>query len=186
VENIVINAERIARKAHEQQRRKYGSQEPYIVHPAKVAAKVASLPGTTDEDIAAAWLHDVIEDIALAQDKYDEYCDLIRHECGEIVLQLVLELTNPTESPEWKDRSRAEKRAKDWEHLAGVSDRARRIKLVDRWANVLDFEGAPPRMIEKYVPESRHLLGMCRSVDETMAAELEAAIDRLAARILQG
>jgi (p)ppGpp synthase/HD superfamily hydrolase len=183
MDSIVSKAERIAREAHADQRRNWGSEQFYILHPEKVAAKVASLPGTTAEDVAVAWLHDVIEDVALTQGKYEEYCHLIRKECGETVLQLVLELTNETERPEWKHKPRAERKAKDWQQLAKASDRAKRVRLVDRWANVQDFEGAPVKLIEKYFSESRHLLSLCRHVDEAMARELEAEIEKLAARI---
>jgi (p)ppGpp synthase/HD superfamily hydrolase len=177
--NIIDNARQIASQAHEGQRRKWGTQAPYIVHPTRVAAKVQSLSGTTDVDVAAAFLHDVVEDIAIPLNKVDYYNELIRTQCGSDVLQLVLELTNPTHGPEWDHRPRVEKRAKDWEHLSQISDRAKRIKLVDRWDNIGDFQGAPRRLVAKYIPESRHLLGMIRYVDEVMAAELEERINQL-------
>lgn len=177
--SIIENAKRIAERAHAHQRRKWGSQPPYIVHPARVAAKVATLSGATDEDVAAAWLHDVIEDVAIPTNTLEEYRQEIREACGEVVLQLVLELTNPTEGPEWAGRSRAEKRAKDWEHLAQISDRAKRIKLCDRLDNISDMGHAPKRLILKYIPESKHLCGMCGYVDEGLARELTEAIERL-------
>lgn len=52
-------AEAIARRAHRGQVDKSGAD--YIAHPARVAAMVHD-QGGTDVAVAAAWLHDVIED----------------------------------------------------------------------------------------------------------------------------
>jgi (p)ppGpp synthase/HD superfamily hydrolase len=119
----------------------------------------------------------------MPEQKEEFYCDLIRGECGPDVLNLVLELTNPTERREWKHRPRAERKAREWEHLATVSDRAKRIKLADRWDNLDGMKHAPAHLMQKYVPESRHLLSMCRHTDEAMASELEERIEELAAMI---
>ncbi|MFG2670747.1 HD domain-containing protein [Streptomyces sp. NPDC048445] len=56
--------ERIARAAHEGQRDKAG--RPYAEHLAAVAEGVRARGGS-DEQIAAAWLHDAVEDDALSQ-----------------------------------------------------------------------------------------------------------------------
>jgi (p)ppGpp synthase/HD superfamily hydrolase len=53
--DLVERARRLAESAHEGQPDKAG--EPYIGHPARVAARVHS-----PEEQAVAWLHDVIED----------------------------------------------------------------------------------------------------------------------------
>ena len=61
--DIVRKAQVYAMAAHAAvgQKRKY-TGEPYIVHPGEVASIVASVPGSTPDMVAAAWLHDVIED----------------------------------------------------------------------------------------------------------------------------
>ena len=46
------------------QMRKY-TNDPYIVHPIRVATTVAKFGGT-DEMIAAAYLHDVVEDTGVS------------------------------------------------------------------------------------------------------------------------
>ncbi|VDZ55823.1 bifunctional (p)ppGpp synthetase II/ guanosine-3',5'-bis pyrophosphate 3'-pyrophosphohydrolase [Serratia odorifera] len=59
---LVERARRYATKAHAaiDQRRKY-TNAPYIVHPQAVVEIVRSVPHT-DEMLAAAWLHDTVED----------------------------------------------------------------------------------------------------------------------------
>ncbi|WNI31927.1 HD domain-containing protein [Streptomyces sp. ITFR-6] len=60
----LAEVERIARAAHEGQRDKAG--RPYAEHLAAVAAGVRA-GGGSDEQIAAAWLHDAVEDDALSE-----------------------------------------------------------------------------------------------------------------------
>lgn len=61
---IALLAESLARKAHEGHFRRDGVT-PYITHPEAVAK---SLFGESDDVIAAAWLHDVLEDTDVTQD----------------------------------------------------------------------------------------------------------------------
>lgn len=58
--NLLEVAREFATKAHEGQKRK-GLDAPYIVHPIRVAHH-AALAGLSEEAVAAAYLHDVVED----------------------------------------------------------------------------------------------------------------------------
>ncbi len=64
--NIVLNAETLARAAHEGQMRK-GEHEPYINHPKRIVDILVNLLGedATPEMLAAGWLHDTLEDTEL-------------------------------------------------------------------------------------------------------------------------
>ena len=57
---LINKAKMLAGKAHEGQFRKYSGM-PYIVHPIEVATIVQTV-NHTDEMVAAALLHDVVED----------------------------------------------------------------------------------------------------------------------------
>ena len=61
---LPYQAELFARAAHDGQLRDY-TGEPYITHPQWVAAQAVFL-GLSAEAVAAAWLHDVIEDCKVA------------------------------------------------------------------------------------------------------------------------
>ena len=76
-------AYRFARKAHENQKRASG--EEYFTHPCNVAKILIDL-GMDAATIAAAFLHDVIEDTPVSEGD-------IRAEFGEEVLQLVQGVT---------------------------------------------------------------------------------------------
>lgn len=84
--DIVQRAKEYAHKAHEGQVRDDGV-EPYIEHPRKVARLVAVSCPTDKNLIAAAWLHDTIEDTDT------DYEDLLQ-EFGEDVANLVHEVTH--------------------------------------------------------------------------------------------
>lgn len=112
--------------------------------------------------------------------------EIIMVECGEEVLDLVSELTYPTEGPEWKYKPRADKNAIRYAHTAQMSDRAKRIKMVDRWDNCKDMVGANRGWIAKYIPESYKIHSICHYVDEALAKELHQAIADLEKSIERG
>ena len=84
---IIERAELFATAAHGAtgQKRKY-TDEPYVIHLREVALLVAE-HGGDDAMIAAAWLHDVVEDTAITLDE-------ITAHFGEDVASLVFALTD--------------------------------------------------------------------------------------------
>lgn len=171
--SIVEAAEKIARKAHQGQMRKWTEKtEEFIVHPIRVAEKVKSL-NLGDVAVAAAYLHDVIEDCG------DQWAKDIEEQCGKEVLDLVNELTFPTDKPEFRGMPRAEKNKIRFAKMAVMTEMAKRIKLVDRLDNVCDMKCAPLKMKQKYIPESAQLVDLIGYVDVDTAKELKEAIHRL-------
>jgi (p)ppGpp synthase/HD superfamily hydrolase len=171
--NIAQAMKELAEKAHAGQFRKWSNPpQPYIVHPIRVAEKVATLVNVNDIDIGAAYGHDILEDCG------EHYADEIERIHPE-VLSLVKELTFPTENGEWVKRSRAEKNVIRFEQMRRMTPRAKRIKMVDRWDNLLDMKNAPYKLIHKTVDESYTLLEICRDADLEMAKELANVIERV-------
>lgn len=84
--DLVIRARDFARAKHEGQFRKGAAREPYEAHLAEVAALVAGFGGAP-EVVAAAWLHDTVEDcgVPLAE---------IVSRFGPIVAGIVAEVTD--------------------------------------------------------------------------------------------
>lgn len=86
--NLVDRAETVARAAHAGQVRKWTGEE-YAAHPARVVGILRQhLPDASDDVIAAAWLHDVVEDTAVD-------LDAIEQSFGAVTSALVWELTKP-------------------------------------------------------------------------------------------
>lgn len=112
-------AYRFAKHWHGKQLRKY-TGEPYIVHPVAVAQIVASRTQGV-EMIAAAFLHDVLEDTDAT------VADLEEFGLGFGIARLVVELTDVSEG----QGNRAERKAIDRERLREASDWAKTIKLAD-------------------------------------------------------
>lgn len=182
VNAIIQAASVIAQYAHRNQKRKWGEQAPYITHPQWCANKAAQL-GCNEVIQATMWLHDVIEDIAITEDLVEHYEKLIVDNCGKEVLELCWELTNRSDLPEWTKSHPNPRRYEKWqanlEHLKQVSDSAKLCKMIDRLHNVRSMQDAPRRMKEKYIPESRELLQVCRHTNTALAEELELAINEL-------
>lgn len=140
---LIQRASRLAAKHHHGQFRKHFTGVPYIVHPARVAARFATTDGIL---CAAAWCHDLLEDTA---------CDPreISNECGSEVLAVVLELTNPSKLHPELDR--AAKKAMDREHIAKCSERTKAVKAEDRYDNLCDaWESSDERWMLMYARES--------------------------------
>ena len=80
---LCTKAHDFAKKAHENQKRASG--EPYFTHPCAVSEILIDL-GMDAATVAAAFLHDVIEDTPVSEGD-------IKKEFGDEVLELVLGVT---------------------------------------------------------------------------------------------
>jgi (p)ppGpp synthase/HD superfamily hydrolase len=96
--DLVRAALETARRAHSGQVRNASGGRPYIDHPVAVAERLAEL-GYPDEVLAAALLHDVVEDSEL------EVAD-VRAECGERVAAIVDALTDDEAIESYEERKR--------------------------------------------------------------------------------
>ena len=105
---MVERARTFAANAHAYQVRKY-TDMPYITHCMEVAVLVERNGGSNLE-VAAAWLHDVVEDCGVT------YADLV-FRFGPRVAKVVMELTDVSKP---SDGNRAARKAIDLEHLKKV------------------------------------------------------------------
>ncbi|MEE8459600.1 MAG: HD domain-containing protein [Phycisphaerales bacterium] len=129
----------LAAAAHRHQVRKDTSRTPYFSHPARVAMIVAIRFGCTDDQVlAAALLHDVIEDTTV------DYDDLLKDFGGQVA-DIVACLSK---DPRFVEHER--ERLYD-EQLAKGSWQARLVKLADVYDNLADApdDGVSHRMLEK-------------------------------------
>lgn len=126
--------------------RKY-TGEPYINHPAAVVDLVRSVPHSP-EMLAAAWLHDTVEDTGVT-------IDLIVKEFGPGVACLVDMLTDVS-TPE--DGNRETRKAKDREHTAKATPEAKTIKLADLIDNTRSIVERDPNFAKIYMKEKELLL----------------------------
>jgi len=154
--NPLVNHARIfATAAHAAvgQRRKY-TNEPYIVHPAEVVGIVESV-SHSDEMLAAAWLHDVLEDTGVTY-------DVLYKEFGEPVANLVHWLTDVSRST---DGNRAARKALDREHLSRAPAAAQTIKVADLISNSVSITRYDPKFARVYLEEKTALLEVLTLAD---------------------
>lgn len=147
-----------AKAAHESidQRRKY-TGEPYFMHPISVAALVQSV-SHTESMVAAALLHDTVEDTPITLDE-------IHRVFGFEVATLVEMLTDVSKS---SDGNRAARKAIDREHTAKASPAAKTIKLADLIDNTRSIVAHDAGFARIYLLEKAMLLDVLRDGDETL------------------
>lgn len=138
------------------QRRKY-TLDPYIVHPAAVVEIVRSVPHDAWM-IAAAWLHDTVEDTGAT---FAE----IRRIFGREVAELVGWLTDVSKP---SDGNRAARKAIDREHIAAAPVRAKTVKLADLIDNSSSILAHDPKFAAVYLEEKRLLLTVLDDGDATL------------------
>ncbi len=170
---LVAKARLFATAAHRRidHRRKY-TDKPYETHLRGVAALTAEA-AATPEMLAAAWLHDTVEDTpATVED--------IARDFGPDVAALVEELTDVSRPG---DGNRARRKALDREHLAGASAGAMTVRLADLIDNCRDIVSHDPRFGKVYLDEMESLLGVLRGGDARLhrlaQAELAKGRERL-------
>jgi (p)ppGpp synthase/HD superfamily hydrolase len=168
-DDLVRRARRFAERAHDaiDHRRKYSGQ-PYTEHLERVAARVA---GATDDAaaIAAAWLHDVVEDTPCTHDE-------IEREFGERVAALVHALTDVG-----KDfGNRATRKAADRARLARAPAAAHTVKLADLIDNAEDIAHNDPHFARVFLTEMAALLEVLTRGEPALLADARALHVRLA------
>jgi (p)ppGpp synthase/HD superfamily hydrolase len=139
--------------------RKY-TFEPYIVHPAEVA-KIVRDAGGSEAMVAAAWLHDTVEDTGVT-------IETIRAEFGVEVAELVGWLTDVSR-PEHGNR--AHRKALDRAHSAAAPAEAQTVKLADLIANTRSIMAHDEAFAKTYLEEKRLLLAVMTKGDATLMAE---------------
>ena len=144
---LIDEAKQLAGKAHEGQFRKYSGM-PYIVHPVEVATIVQTVEGHTDEMIAAALLHDVVEDTEYS---FEDIAKEVSPEVAELVRGL-------TEVSQPQDGNRAVRKAKDRDFLAQQSAEVQTIKYADIISNTQDIRANDPKFAKVYIEEMKLLL----------------------------
>ena len=129
--DLIKSAEIFARSRHAGQLRKGDAQEPYIVHVEEVAELVTAWGGS-ESAIAAAWLHDTVEDCPPTS--FAE----IEQEFGSDVASIVHEMTDDKSLP------KAERKKLQILNAAKKSEAACLIKLADKSSNVAAIGSSPP------------------------------------------
>lgn len=164
--NIVEKAKQWVHAAHDSigQKRKY-SGENYWVHTDRVA-NVLKEAGESEEVQAAGHLHDDLEDVADKNSNYNE--DAMRREFGDVITNLVLEVTNVYTKENYPNLNRAERKRLEHKRLSQISKEAKSIKLADIADNVEGVVDNDFGFGKVFVFEKSQLLVYLRDGNETL------------------
>jgi (p)ppGpp synthase/HD superfamily hydrolase len=171
---LVNNAMIFAEAAHGAvgQLRKY-THEDYIVHPIAVSKIVGDVEGATFEMIAAALLHDVVEDTKITH-------KMINRTFGETVASYVYGLTNYSK-PE--DGNRARRKEIDRAFLQDQCAEVQTIKVADLIHNSETILMSDRAFAKIYIPEKLALLRSLTKADKGLRdiafAIANEALDKL-------
>jgi len=174
---VVQKARRFAKLAHglvlngqgELGQRRKGSNEPYTKHLSEVARLVAE-SGGDEAQVAAAWLHDVVEDTPVPLSH-------IRTVFGADVAKLVQELTDKFTKQSYPGLNRRQRKAKELERLSKISDRAKTIKYADFVSNLESVSVLGPDFGEVYTREVAGALERMQGGHEGLRSAASAAVD---------
>jgi (p)ppGpp synthase/HD superfamily hydrolase len=166
--NPILRAAAVARDAHKGQTRKYNGR-PYITHPGRVAARASILPYADEHLVAAAWLHDTVEDTNLTLDDLKGWF-------GEEIASIVHGLTNQFDKASYPDMNRKQRKTAEIERLAKAPREVKVLKMLDRIDNLREM-GQDEDFAKLYLRESRDLLIALGNADLELGRELQGLID---------
>lgn len=171
----LARADAFAAGAHSGQKRRGPSQTPYIVHPRGVRALLERAGITHAPTLAAALLHDTVEDTPATPAQ-------LEGEFGAEIARVVAELTDD------RGLSRERRHAVQAERAPTMSLSAACVKMADRAYNLLDFYAeepgvTPPQRLKEYATYSYTLydrfeqraIAHILNKDEDAREELEKA-----------
>lgn len=120
----------LATAAHGEQTRKY-SNDLYITHPIRVAKRIEE-EGGSECQIAAALLHDVIEDTEVTIEQLRVALHNIwTSQNAEHILKMVIELTDVFVKQDFPLLNRKSRKLLEARRLGGISKEAKQIKFAD-------------------------------------------------------
>jgi (p)ppGpp synthase/HD superfamily hydrolase len=146
-----------ADRAHGDQKRKY-ADERYIAHPLRVMETCSEF--TSDITIlAAALLHDVVEDTDTTKDDIHEFLvGIMDEKKAAKTVSIVEELTDQYTKKKYPLLNRYKRKAKEHERLGKTSADAQMIKYADLIDNTSDVTDNDPEFAPRYIAEAKDIL----------------------------
>ncbi len=165
---LLFRALAFAAHKHRDQRRKDAEASPYINHPIALAEVLAGEGGVADAEVlAAALLHDTIEDTATTADE-------LRAEFGARIAGIVVEVTDDKSLP------KEERKRLQIEHASAISHGAKLVKLADKICNLRDVADRPPAQWglerrQEYFEWAKRVIDGLRGAHPGLEAAFDAA-----------
>ncbi len=167
--HAILQAASFAADRHRHQRRKDAAATPYINHPLTVAAILSGVNVTDGDILAAALLHDTVEDTETTVEE-------IAERFGPRIAALVAEVTDDRSLP------KAARKRLEVARVAGKSEGARLIKVADKISNLRDIADHPPQWdaerIAAYRQFAADMIAGARGLNPALDALADAELER--------
>jgi (p)ppGpp synthase/HD superfamily hydrolase len=166
---LIMEAADFAARRHAGQRRKGVAGEPYVNHLIEVAALLAEATGGTDATlVAAALLHDTLEDTATEYEELDA-------RFGPEIAALVAAVTDDKSLP------KTERKRRQIEGAPSAPPRAKLLKIADKTSNVRALIVSPPTnwdvaRIADYIDWAEKVVAGCRGLNPMLERAFDAAV----------
>ncbi|MEK9132631.1 MAG: HD domain-containing protein [Patescibacteria group bacterium] len=165
---LVEEAKAFALLAHDGFFRLNKARDPYFIHLEEVA-RLVEQSGGSNEEIAAAWLHDTVEDTSAT-------IAIIKERFGDMVAVIVdglTDLPNMTKMPTFERKKLQAKRVR------AKSDSVKRVKIADQISNVRSVVIDPPskwseQKCKDYVVGAKLIVEECKEASSFLYAEFQA------------
>lgn len=172
---LVNSARDFALEAHKGLIRPNKAQEPYSTHLEEVAGLVEQ-SGGSEEEVAAAWLHDTVEDTGTT-------LDTIRERFGDLVATIVDGLTD---KPDLTGMPTLERKRLQAERVREKSHSVKRVKIADQTSNLRSVAVDPPvkwdeQKCKDYIAGAKLIVDECKGVSPYLDAEFQAAYEKSSA-----
>lgn len=155
---VIHKAKNLATERHAHLTLYNAAHSPAITHIAEVANYVER-HGGTEEMIAAAWLHDIVEDTDVTLEQIEEWF-------GPVIAAYVDGLTDP---PHFAPLPLDRRKPMQAERLKTECGEVKRIKICDQLSNVLRILNDPPVDWDGptqflYIRGAREIAEICRGL----------------------
>lgn len=168
--SLVIKAQQFAEKHFANITENNPERTPYIFHLAKVADLVEKSGGNANE-IAAAWLHDIVEDTLVT-------LEMIKIEFNNEVANIVEALTD---SADYKNLTVQEKKHLQAERLKSQSLSAKRVKLADQ-ISAVEIDSVNTLLTKEhrlaYCQGAATIAHICKGISPYLDEEFQKALSK--------
>lgn len=179
MEEVLEKVRQFADNAHGSQMRKY-TPERYIVHPIRVMETCRRYDDSLPV-LAAALLHDVLEDTEVGSTEMLEFLRTIMDEGdAQETLALVTDLTDVYVKADYPQWNRKLRKSKEQERIAGTSPKSQTIKYADIIDNTREITSHDPNFAPRFLSECYANLKVAdKGNPELYAIALEAVTSKL-------
>jgi guanosine-3',5'-bis(diphosphate) 3'-pyrophosphohydrolase len=176
MEKILKQVKDFSDRAHGKQMRKY-APDRYIVHPVRVMEICRQFTSSAPV-LAAALLHDVLEDTDTDKDQLYEFLTTIMDEKdARHTLQLVVELTDVYTKANYPHLNRRKRKTKESERLANTSAESQSVKYADIIDNSNEIVEQDPDFANVFLRECSVLLKNMNKGDRQLHQQAIEVVD---------